>query len=76
MANGCFQKFSCEQRIGEATQRALGKYTEPGKTKVWSGRAHQNCGSCMTCYFTRKLMKKCKGHLHALSAVSSRFSPF
>ncbi len=31
---GYFRKFSSEHRIGEATQRALGKYTEPGKTKV------------------------------------------
>jgi hypothetical protein len=45
IANGCFQEFSCEHRIGEGgetTREAWAKNTEHRKTKIESGRAHQN----------------------------------
>ena len=43
IANGCFQKFSCEYRIGEggATEGAW-QDTENRETRVGAGRAHQN----------------------------------
>ena len=43
IANGCFQKFSCEYRIGEggATEGAW-QDTEHRETRVGAGRAHQN----------------------------------
>ncbi len=43
--NGCFQEFSCEHRIwegGETTRRAWARNTEHRKTKIESGKAHQN----------------------------------
>jgi hypothetical protein len=45
IVNGCFQKFSCEHRIGEGgetTRGAWARNTEHRKTKIESGKAHQN----------------------------------